>query len=213
MAGILTNLTNWLVSIIGNMGYLGIIILMAIESSFIPFPSEVILIPAGYLIYQGKMNFFIVFALAVAGSLIGALFNYYFALYLGRKVVDKFFAKYGKFLFVSKESIDKADKYFEHHGQITTFVGRLIPGVRQLISLPAGFAKMKMSKFLLYTSLGAGLWSLVLIYLGYVFGQNENLIQENLKIFTIIAIAICVLIIVGYILIKIAKKKKRPNNL
>lgn len=212
MLEILTSLANWLISTIGTLGYFGIFVLMAIESSFIPFPSEVVLIPAGYLIYQAKMNFFFVFAAAILGSLAGALFNYYFALYLGRKLVDKFFVKYGKFFFISKESIDKTDKYFENHGEITTFIGRLIPAIRQLISLPAGFAKMKISKFIFYTTLGAGLWSLVLIYLGYVFGQNENLIQQNLKTFTIIAVLVCGIIILGYIIVKKIKKYKKTNK-
>lgn len=207
MLEILQKLASWLVATIGSLGYFGIFILMAIESSFIPFPSEVILIPAGYLIYQGKMSLIIVFISAILGSLAGALVNYYLAFYLGRKTVDKFFSRYGKFFFISKESVEKADKYFENHGEITTFVGRLIPAIRQLISLPAGFAKMNIARFLIYTSLGAGLWSLVLIYLGYVFGQNQVLIQQNLKLFTIIAILLCGILVLVYLIIKKMRKK------
>jgi len=205
---ILSSFAAWLVSIIGNMGYFGIFILMTIESSFIPFPSEVVLIPAGYLIFQGKMNFYLVFLASIIGSLLGAFINYYLALFLGRKTAEKLADKYGKFLFISKESIEKSEKYFASHGHITTFIGRLIPGIRQLISLPAGFAKMNLAEFTAYTALGAGLWSLILIYLGYAFGQNQALIQQNLKMFTILAVLLCGIIIIGYILFKKFKKRR-----
>ncbi|MFA7707591.1 MAG: DedA family protein [Candidatus Pacearchaeota archaeon] len=205
---ILASFANWLVSTIGTMGYFGIFVLMTIESSFIPFPSEVVLIPAGYLIFQGKMNFYFVFFVSLLGSLAGAFINYYLALHLGRRTAEKLADKYGKFLFITKESIEKTEKYFENHGPITTFMGRLIPGIRQLISLPAGFAKMNLKKFTAYTALGSGIWTIFLIYLGYTFGENQALIQQNEKIFTILAILLCGVIIVSYIILKKLNKKR-----
>ncbi len=209
MLEILQKLASWLVSTIGSLGYFGIFLLIAIESSFIPFPSEVVLIPAGYLIYQGRISLLIVFICALAGSLAGALVNYYLAFYLGRKASEKLADKYGKFLLISRESIEKTEKYFKNHGEITTFIGRLIPAIRQLISLPAGFAKMNLGKFCIYTCLGAGTWSAVLIYLGYAFGENQQLIQQNLKLFTIIALLLCGIIVLLYLIAKRAKKLKR----
>jgi membrane protein DedA with SNARE-associated domain len=201
---------EFLVSTIGSLDYLGVFLLMTIESSFIPFPSEIILIPAGVLIARGEMSITMVFVAALAGSLAGALINYFLALHLGRRLVNKLLKKYGKIFFINPKSIEKSESYFKKHGEITTFIGRLIPGIRQLISLPAGFSRMSLPKFTFYTALGAGIWSAILIYLGFLFGENQALIEQNLSIITMLLISISLIIILIYILIR---KKNLSNQL
>ncbi len=197
-------LTETLLSIIKEIGYLGIFIGMTIESSFFPFPSEVILIPAGVLVARGEMSFFLVFLAGLLGSLVGAWINFFLALFLGRKTIDFLISKYGKFLFINEKNLRKTDNYFKKHGEVTTFVGRLIPLVRQLISLPAGFAKMNFLKFTLFTALGAGIWTAILIYIGYFFGSN---VQPIMKIITAVLLAISLIIILIYAL----TRKKKSN--
>ena len=142
-----------------------------LRRSFVPFPSEVAMIPAGYLASQGQMNPVLAVLAGVGGSLCGALLNYQLAVRLGRPVLERM----GRYLFLKPESFEAAERYFDKHGEVTTFVARLIPGVRQLISVPAGLARMNISRFLLYTGLGAGLWSTILVILGYVAGAQEEL--------------------------------------
>ena len=192
-----------LVEWIFHLGYPGIFLLMAIESSFIPFPSEVVLIPAGYLAYQGEMNIFLILLFAVLGSLAGAFVNYFIALYLGRR----FILRYGKYFFISEATLAKLDAFFQAHGHISTFTGRLVPGIRQLISVPAGIAKMDLAEFTLYTALGAGIWSLVLVLLGYFIGQEQELLQRYLKEITIAVLFVVALILVWYY--RRNKKKER----
>jgi membrane protein DedA with SNARE-associated domain len=205
---LITQLTVTLLSIINELGYLGIFIGMTIESSFFPFPSEVILIPAGALIAQGKMTIGAVFIAGLLGSLTGALINFFLAMYLGRTTIDFLVSKYKRILFLNKEKIKQSDDYFRKHGEITTFVGRFIPVIRQLISLPAGFSRMNLFKFCLFTSLGAGAWVAILIYLGILFGNNATLIQENLHIITAIVLLLMGIVGILYILLNRKLKKK-----
>lgn len=184
-----------LVAIIGDMGYLGIFFLMFLESSFFPFPSEVVMIPAGYLAYQGEMSLVGALGAGVAGSLAGALFNYWLAFVFGRA----FLLRYGKYFFFSPQTLEKLELFFAKHGEISTFNGRLIPAVRQYISLPAGLAKMSLVKFTIYTSLGAFVWMVVLVGLGYFLGSNEALIKEYLRIAILVALFVVGVITFWYI--------------
>ncbi|ADN08441.1 DedA family protein [Sulfurimonas autotrophica] len=184
-------LAQQLVDLIFDWGYLGIFIMMVIESSFIPFPSEIVLVPAGYLASKGDMSITYIMGSALGGSLLGAFINYYLALTLGRK----FLLKFGKYFFIFPETLDKMERYFKSHGHISTFTGRLIPGIRQLISIPAGLARMNIVEFSIFTTLGAGIWALVLTLLGYFIGANEALIHEYLKEITIIVLVLLVILV------------------
>ncbi len=188
-------IANTIVGYIGDMGYWGIFLLMFLESTFFPFPSEIIMIPAGYLAYKGEMNVYIVVLVGILGSVGGALFNYYLAMHFGRK----FILKYGKYFFIKEATLDKLEAFFTKHGELSTFNGRLIPGIRQLISLPAGLAKMNIAKFSFYSGLGAGIWVIVLVALGYLLGSNEELISEYLKSATLIALISVLLITLFYV--------------
>ena len=187
-------LAQQLVDLIFDWGYLGIFIMMAIESSFIPFPSEIVLVPAGYLASKGEMNIAYIMGSALVGSLVGAFINYYLAFTLGRK----FLLKFGKYFFISPQTLEKMESYFKKHGHISTFTGRLIPGIRQLISIPAGLARMNIVEFSIFTTLGAGIWALILVYLGYFIGTNEALIHQYLKEITIIVFVLLVMVVWVY---------------
>ena len=190
----LHDLAKLLVDTIFEWGYYGIFIMMAIESSFIPFPSEIVLIPAGYLASQGDMNIFMIMLSAVLGSMVGAFINYYLAFSLGRTIL----LNYGKYFFVKKEMIWKMEDFFEKHGHISTFTGRLIPAIRQLISIPAGLSKMHIGKFAFYTMLGASLWALILTLIGYYIGENQELIEIYLKQITIMIVVFIIFVIAIY---------------
>lgn len=197
----LHEIIDFIVKTVGDLGYFGIFIMMFLESSFFPFPSEVVMIPAGYLAYKGEMNLFVAIFAGILGSLAGAVFNYFLALRFGRA----FIKRYGKYVLIKEETMQKMEDFFEKHGHISTFSGRLIPAVRQYISLPAGLAKMNLFKFSLYTSLGAGIWVLILALLGYFIGHNQALINEYLHVI-IIAILICVgVLVLFYVRLKLKK--------
>jgi len=193
---------NWLVETVAQWGYTGIFVMMFIESSFVPFPSEVAMIPAGYLASQERMNAGLAILAGIGGSLGGALLNYQLALHLGLPVLERI----GKYFFLKPEAFESAEAYFEAHGEVTTFVGRLIPGIRQLISVPAGLARMKLARFCFYTSLGAGIWSTILVAVGYVAGESEEVWRPLLKEVTVGALAALLAIIVVYLVLHHRKK-------
>ncbi len=187
-----------LLLIADKMGYLGIFLLMTIESSFVPFPSEVVIPPAGYLAFLGKMNIYLVVLYGVLGSLLGASINYFLSLYLGRKVVYSLSrTKIAHLFLVNEEKVKKSEDYFKKYDKVSTFFGRLLPAIRQLISIPAGFTKMSFPIFVFYTSLGAGLWVVILALLGYFFGANQELLSlyySDIKYFFIFLILVFVLV-------------------
>jgi membrane protein DedA with SNARE-associated domain len=193
-----------------SIGYWGIILLMTIESSFIPFPSEIIIPPAAYLAALGEFNIFLVILSGVIGSLIGALINYFLALKIGRKIVyslvDK---KFFKFLLLNSKKVKIAEKYFYKHGNISTLLGRFIPGIRQLISIPAGFAKMNLKYFCLFTGIGSAVWVIILAVLGYFFGANKEIFILYYKEASILAILFSVIALFFYY----SYQKKKKSNL
>ncbi|WDL70361.1 DedA family protein [Helicobacter winghamensis] len=195
---------DFIVESVSAFGYFGIFFMMFLESSFIPFPSEVVMIPAGFLAHQGEMNFFIAILCGILGSLSGALLNYYLALYFGRELL----IKWGKYFFFDEKTMVKMENFFAKHGHISTFSGRLIPVVRQYISLPAGLGKMHLPLFCFYTSLGAGIWVIILTTLGYFLGQNEAILKEYLHLITFTLVVLVCIGIAIYIYFQRKTKKQ-----
>lgn len=188
-----------------SLGYFGIFIMTFIESTFIPIPSEITLIPAGYLIQKGEMSGPIVLLVSTLGTLGGALANYYIAYFFGRLLfVDK-----GKYFFLNPAKLNKIEKFFAEHGAISVFTGRLLPGVKHFISFPAGLAKMNLKLFSLYTALGGAIWCAILITLGYLIGENELLIKKYLKQLNLIFIISVSALVIYYIWKKRQTKKNK----
>ncbi len=184
-----------------DVGYAGIATLMALESSFVPFPSEVVMGPAGVLAYRGEMNAAVAVFMGTLGSVVGALFNYWLAVRLGRP----FFLRYGKWLLIREKTFIKAESFFRRHGEIATFVCRLVPGIRQYVSLPAGLSRMHLGRFVLFTALGAGIWCTVLVFVGMAAGEILSkqdpamfVKEEAMRILLTWALPACAALIAGY---------------
>ena len=208
----LESLVAWFLGVTQGLGYWGIAILMTIESSFVPFPSEVIIPPAAWLAQSGHYNLYLVIIAGIVGSLVGALINYYLALFLGRPLIYRLANhKVLKWLGITPEKIARSEEFFKKNGAKSTFIGRLIPVVRQLISLPAGFAKMPLGKFVIFTTLGAGIWVTVLAYLGYFLGANEDLFKRYYTELQWIILGLALAWLLYYIVKKKKVRSKKPT--
>lgn len=212
MEEFIVNLTG---GALDNLNYFWIIVFMTIESSFIPFPSEVVMIPAAYMAAaEGEMNVGMIITCGTIGALLGALVNYALAYYLGRPIVYRFAnSRFGHICLINQEKVEKAEAFFYKHGVISTLIGRLIPAIRQLISIPAGLSKMNIWKFMIYTCLGAGIWNAVLVGIGLVFHSQigkEELIAKishysHIIGYTVIALVIA---IIAFLIYQGTKKSK-----
>ena len=208
---------NWYAN---NMNYLRITLLMTVESSFIPFPSEIVIPPAAYV--AGKedstlhatdsypINVLLIVLFGTIGAMLGAIINYLLAMWLGRPIIYAFAdSKVGHICLLSSEKVKKAEDYFNDHGKVSTFVGRLIPGIRQLISIPAGLSKMNFGQFLLYTFLGAGIWNIVLALLGYIAHGQMDLIHAYSHELSIAIMALLAVAVIYFIAKAIIKRYKK----
>ena len=214
---IIERVENWYAD---NMNYATIATLMAVESSFIPFPSEVVVPPAAYVagikdssLYTTDsypLNVLLVVLFGTLGAILGAIINYVLAMWLGRPIIYAFAdSKVGHLCLLSSEKVKKAEDYFNEHGKVSTFIGRLIPGIRQLISIPAGLCKMHFGWFLWYTFLGAGIWNLVLALLGYIAHGQMDLIHAYSHELSIAIVALLALVIVYFVVKAIIKRLKK----
>ena len=196
----LSQLTTWLVDTISRLGYSGLVLLMAMESSVLPVPAELVMPPAGYLAAKGEMNLALALVCGVAGSMMGAWANYWVASRLGRWV----FVRYGKWVLLSEHSLERTELFFQRHGEIATFVGRLFPVLRHLISIPAGLAKMPLGRFFAYTAAGATIWCAILLAIGWLIGTHEAalshaLVTDYSRRAVLVMLPIVAVIIVAYV--------------
>ena len=214
---IIERVENWYAA---NMNYATITTLMAVESSFIPFPSEVVVPPAAYVAGKEEstlhvtdnyiLNVLLIVLFGTIGAILGAIINYFLAMWLGRPIIYAFAdSKVGHLCLLSSEKVKKAEDYFNNHGKVSTFVGRLIPGIRQLISIPAGLSKMNFGQFLLYTFLGASIWNIVLALLGYIAHGQMDLIHEYSHELSIAIMALLAVAVIYFIAKAIIKRYKK----
>lgn len=205
MGAFFQQLLDWYME---HVTYWTITLMMAIESTFIPLPSEIVIPPAAYKAANGELNIFLVIFFGTLGALIGALFNYYFAKFLGKRLLMQFAkTRIARMMMVNHSTIEKSERYFVKHGKISTLIGRLVPGIRHLISLPAGLANMNLKDFILYTTIGAMSWNIILAMMGYFFYTQKDLLD---KYFTHISIGLLILGggYASYLIYKAIKNKK-----
>jgi membrane protein DedA with SNARE-associated domain len=194
-----------------HINYLTITLLMAIESSFIPLPSEVVIPPAAWKAAQGELNIFLVILFGTLGALIGSLINYFLALVIGRKIIYALAdTRVANIMHIYPSSIEKAEEYFRKRGNISIFIGRLVPAVRHLISIPAGLSRMKISGFILFTTVGAIIWNIILAALGYFLYSQKDILEKYYKELSIFFLILGILL-VAYFVFKAFRYKKSQN--
>ena len=177
------------------MGYLGIFIMTLVEGTFIPIPSEITLIPAGYLITKGDLSLTYVLICSIVGTISGALINYFIAYRYGRRLL----IRYGKYFLFTKSKLTQMEKFFHKHGPISAFIGRIMPGLKHFISFPAGLARMDIKLFCIYTSLGGGLWATLLVFIGIFIGNDEAEIKAHLQLINYGLLLVIALLVAVYI--------------
>jgi len=203
----LESFVHWLLDRFRDLGYPGIVILMAMESSILPVPSELVMPPAGYLAAKGEMSFVLAVACGVLGSILGALANYYGAHWIG----GPFLRRYGKYVFLSQAALARSERFFAQHGEFSTFVGRLFPVVRHLISIPAGLHRMPLPKFIGYTALGSFVWCTILTSIGYALGRNEAVLpNDEVKRYVTWAILALIPIVAVGALVYVRRRRRQP---
>ena len=216
---LIEHVENWYAD---NMNYLSITLLMTVESSFIPFPSEIVIPPAAYVagkeestlhtIDSYPVNVLLIVLFGTIGAMLGAIINYLLAMWLGRPIIYAFAdSKVGHLCLLSSEKVKKAEDYFNDHGKVSTFVGRLIPGIRQLISIPAGLSKMHFGQFVFYTFLGASIWNIVLALLGYIAHGQMDLIHAYSHELSIAIMALLGIVVVYFVVKTVIKRLKAKD--
>ena len=210
---------NWISTLLGNLNYGTIFFLMLLESTVVPVPSELVVAPAAYHAATGSLNVFLVVLVATLGADVGASINYFVALYVGRPVIYRFAnSRWGKMCLLNQEKVEKSERYFDNHGIVATLTGRLIPGIRHLISLPAGLARMNYWKFLLYTTIGAGAWHTILALMGWylhavVPEQELAATIERYNHYIVLTILALVALAVVCLMVKHYRKKKTETTI
>jgi len=205
LSNLFGDIAGWIINIIGIFGYPGIVFLMVIDSMPTPVPSELIMPFAGYLVSQGKFNFFMVVTAGAIGSLIGSLIFYYVGLHGGRRFVKHF----GKWFFLDQQDLDDAESYFKRKGEKMIFISRFVPIVRSVISIPAGMAKMHIKKFMIYTFFGAWIWSFILTLAGYLLGKNWDKVNVYSDQISLVVLIVGIIVLIHFIRRHIIKKKNR----
>ena len=209
---------SFISTLLSHLDYPTILLLMLLESTVIPVPSELVVAPAAYHAASGELNVVLVVLFATIGADLGASINYFVALYVGRPVIYKFAnSKWGKLCLLNQQKVEKSERYFDNHGVAATLTGRLIPGIRHLISIPAGLARMNYWKFLLYTTIGAGLWHAILAAMGWYLSTfvPENELEatiEQYNHYIVAAIVGIVVLSIGYFLVKSVIKHKKNKK-
>jgi membrane protein DedA with SNARE-associated domain len=210
--GFVVGLTSWAVELVSTLGYPGIVLVMALENVFPPIPSEAVMPLAGYLTTTGRFNFYLTIFSGVLGSLLGALLLYYLGLVIGSRKIRRFLADYGKYLMITTSELDASEQWFNRHGEKAVLFARVVPLVRSIISIPAGFIKMPLERFVLFSVVGITVWTVLETLVGVVLGRNWErfgVLMENADLFVV---AVILILVIYFVFRKFKSNFQFPNT-